>query len=441
MRRAGLLVDVRSLPRGERPGDLRRNALRFIDTMADLGLSIWQVLPLNPVDSVGSPYASRSACAIDPSLHAALAGDFEAEQRDVLAALDQHEWLRRSAVFEALRDEHGAPWTAWPEEARWSGQDLSAPVDPERVLHHASVQLTLHRAWRELHHAASARRVVVVGDLPLYVAADSVDVWSAPHLFHLDEQGHPTQRAGVPPDIFSDTGQLWGNPVYNWDAHVAEGFAWWKQRVARLADLMDVVRIDHFIGVVRAWSIPAEAPDARTGAWIDAPGPALMAALDEVPVGFIAEDLGLVTPEVDALRNAHGLLGMAVHQFGFGAEPFSPHTPSMTPEDVVAYPGTHDNDTVLGWWNNAEETTRERAREAGVTDEHPHVDLIRLGLKSAARWYIAPLQDVLGLPSEARMNTPATVGPHNWTWRATPEQVTNEGLLWYAMAAHEAGRV
>lgn len=441
MRRAGILADLRALPRGGAPGDLRRNAIAFVETLANMGLSLWQILPLNPTDDVGSPYASRSANAIDTGLHTALAGDLEVEQRDVLQALERWPWLRKHAVFEALRDEHGAPWTTWPEDVRWAGLDLSTPVDPHRVLHHAGLQMALNRAWREVYHAASAHQVIIIGDIPLYVAEDSVDVWTAPHLFQLDQNGRARQRAGVPPDMFSETGQLWGNPMYEWKAHVAEHFSWWRQRVHRLADLVDMVRIDHFLGLVRAWSIPQTAEDARTGDWVDVPGVDLLAALEDVPVGFVAEDLGLVTPQAEALRKAHGMMGMAVHQFGFTGPAYAPHTPSMTPEDVVAYSGTHDNTTVKGWWADASEEERRRAGKEGVGEEAPHRDLLRLGMASDARWYIAPLQDVLGLGPQARTNTPSTVGAHNWTWRAAPEQVSLEALVWFAQVAHATERV
>ena len=440
MRRAGILLDVRSVAHGGQPGDLRRACIAWVNTLAGSGLSLWQILPLNPVDGVGSPYASRAANAIDPSLHPELAGDITVSASEVTAALESQPWLRRFAVFEALREVHGAPWTVWPLAIRNAGLNLDVTVDETRLRHHAAVQVALGRAWQAVQAAAAEAQVLIVGDMPLYVAEDSVDVWSAPHLFELDERGRAQQRAGVPPDIFSNTGQLWGNPVYAWAAHVEEGFAWWHQRVARLAELVDVVRLDHFIGIVRAWSIPGDAPDARTGEWIDVPGASLLSALDDIDVAFIAEDLGLVTPAVKQLRNERHLLGMAIHQFGFGGDAYAPHTPSLTPEDVVAYPGTHDNDTVLGWWADADETTQQRAVTAGVEPSAPVRSLLQMGLACPARWYIAPLQDVLGLGAEARMNVPSTVGPHNWSWRANDDHMSREAIAWFGEVAKAHGR-
>jgi len=440
VRRAGILLDVRSVAHGGQPGDLRRACIAWVNTLADIGLSLWQILPLNPVDGVGSPYASRAANAIEPSLHSALAGDIMVTAPEVTSALESQPWLRRFAVYEALREVHGAPWTVWPPEIRSAGAGLDVVVDEARLHHHAAVQVALGRAWRAVQSAAMEAEVLIVGDMPLYVAEDSVDVWSAPHLFELDEDGRAKQRAGVPPDMFSETGQLWGNPVYAWSAHVDEGFAWWHQRVSRLAELVNVIRLDHFIGLVRAWSIPGDAPDARTGEWIDVPGAALMAALDDIEVTFIAEDLGLVTPAVNQLRNERNLLGMAIHQFGFSDDAYAPHTPSHTPEDVVAYPGTHDNDTVLGWWNDADETTQQRAVAAGVEPSAPVRSLLQMGLACPARWYIASLQDVHGLGTEARMNVPSTVGAHNWSWRATEGHMCREAVSWFGEVAAAHGR-
>lgn len=440
MRRAGILLDVRSLPHSGTPGSLRTAACAWIDLLAESGIGLWQILPLNPVDAVGSPYASPSSSAIDPRLHHALASDMRASGIETMRALEEQPWLDLHATFYALRDMHGTPWASWPNAIR-SSTPRSEDIDADRRRHHARVQVELEGAWREIHAHARSRGVTLIGDIPLYVAWDSAEVWADPDLFHLTPDGHPEKRAGVPPDAFSATGQLWGNPIYRWEAHERSGFAWWKARIERLRDLVDVIRIDHFIGMVRAWSVPKEAEDARIGTWLEPPGEALMAHLIELDIDFIAEDLGLVTDHVINLRQQHGLMGMAVHQFGFDHAPNAPHSPAMTPEDVVAYSGTHDNDTTNGWWASTSDDVRKGATEAGVDPADPARSLVRLGLQSDARWYIAPLQDLLGLGSEARLNTPSTTGPQNWSWRASPHHVDRDAIAWYGAAVADSGRV
>jgi 4-alpha-glucanotransferase len=290
------------------------------------------------------------------------------------------------------------------------------------------LQFAFAKQWSALRAAAAKHSIRILGDVAIFVNMDSSDVWVHPELFELDEELHPIRIAGVPPDYFSPTGQRWGNPLYRWDVLAASGFAWWIERVRRACTLYDLVRLDHFRGFEAFWAIPAAEETAINGAWIAAPGLKLFRALEAAlgPLPLIAEDLGLITPEVDALRLSLGMPGMKVLQFGFDSVAAHPHLPHRFTPATVAYTGTHDNDTTQGWWLTANTTTR-AAVEAyvGPVDDRPAWPLIRATEASVAELAVVPAQDLLELGSEARMNTPA-VGPGNWGWRApegcwTPE--------------------
>ena len=483
-RSSGLLLHPTSLPGRFGMGEIGPEALRWLDTLAEMGQRLWQMLPLGPTGYGNSPYQSLSSFAGNPLLISfeALAQDgvllpqdlqmipqFPEGKVDFGAAIEvrtaflklaarrflvqcgqsplvrrafdvfcerEAAWLNDFALFVALKEENRQrAWVEWPEdlvqrrpEALAAASERLAPeIEECKVL-----QFFFHRQWQKLRLRARELGITLIGDIPIFAAHDSADVWSAPRLFELDGSGQPTVVAGVPPDYFSATGQRWGNPLYRWSAHEADGFAWWKTRLRKVFELVDVVRIDHFRGFAAYWEIPASEATAVNGRWVPAPGEALFTALradlGEVPV--IAEDLGIITPDVVALRESQGFPGMKVMQFAFGADTLAEeYVPENYPEECVAYTGTHDNDTVLGLFRSepgADDTTRTEEQVAaerrtilkytGTDGSELNWDYLKHVWQSRARLAVAPLQDVLGLGSEARMNAPGQVGDF-WTWR------------------------
>jgi 4-alpha-glucanotransferase len=378
-RSSGVLLHPTSLPGGR----LGAEAYRFVDWLGRAGQRWWQVLPLNPPDEHGSPYASASAFAASPAL---------------LAEPDAPVSAEEAARF------RGA-------QAYWI-DDWAVATGPGAV----EDQVRFEREWGALRRHAAGRGVQILGDVPFFVSARSADVAAHPRLFRRD------LVAGVPPDAYAADGQLWGNPTYRWGAMRADGFRWWTERLRRVFEQVDVARLDHFRAMVAFWGVPADAPTARYGRWRRSPGRELVrAARAELgPLRLVAEDLGHITRPVDRLRHELGLPGIRVVQFAFDGSPRNPHLPRNHPEDAVAYPGTHDNDTSAGWWASAGREERERAaaaiREAGIEEREPAWALLRLALSSPARLAIVPAQDLLGLGSKARMNTPGTEGG-NWSWR------------------------
>ncbi len=434
VRRAGVLLHVTSLP----SGDLGPEAFAFVDFLADAGITVWQLLPLVPThEEDRSPYNALSAMAGNPELISTarqveeglvdLAGLSESRRAAYADWCEQQRgWLGTYVEFMALREllDH-AKWPAWEPGLR--------DRDPQRVAevlapHDAALeqlrfeQWVFAEQWRELKEYAAAKGVLLFGDLPIFVSHDSADVWAARELFQLDAEGQPTTVTGVPPDYFAKDGQRWNNPHYDWDRMAADDFAWWRLRIARQRELFDLVRIDHFRGFEAAWHVPVEAETARDGYWVRTPGREVLAALVDTagPGTLVAEDLGVITPEVDALRTEFGLPGMKVLQFAFDGSADNPYLPERHGEQSVVYTGTHDNDTTAGWWSSVDEPTRERVR--GLLDDPDEPmpwALVRLAFASTARLAVVPAQDLLGLGSEARMNTPGTdVG--NWSWRASP---------------------
>ena len=478
-RESGILLHATSLP-DPGVGGLGDEALRFIDWLRAAGQLLWQVLPLVPVGEGGSPYNGLSAMAGNPLLlsparlveeglleddevpcppglpeagvdfaevarwkerllrrayGAYRAGWAPALRRDFAAHRERHAaWLDDYALFRALREQHGgASWTEWdPALRRRDPAALARAAGEldEEVERHAFGQFLFDRQWLAVRAHAGAAGIRIVGDVPIFVAHDSADVWAHPELFQLDREGRPTTVSGVPPDYFSATGQRWGNPLYRWDAMEADGYRWWTERFRRTLEMVDVVRIDHFRGFESYWSIPASEETALNGRWEPGPGVRLFAAVERElgPLPLIAEDLGIITPEVDTLREELGLPGMRVLQFAFaGSDPQNPHLPANYPRLAVAYTGTHDNDTAAGWYGAA--TDEERAGVEGLAASFPgeemHWRMIELVLRSEAAVAVIPLQDVLGLGSEARMNTPGTVDG-NWAWRFRPGDLTPE---------------
>ena len=481
---SGILLHVTSLPGEYGIGDLGPHAYRFADLLADTGQRIWQVLPLVPVGLGNSPYSSPSTFALNPHfispavlledgwlagvskpdglrpnrvdfsaaadvketlLDAAFArfeaGDAPVDRRSFDDFCDRHGyWLDDYALFMALKDHHGgAEWTRWAEPyALRKPAALQAFVGSheDRIRRRQFAQFLAFDQWDRLKQYCNERDIVFFGDLPIYVAHDSADVWAHRELFHLDERGHSKVVAGVPPDYFSETGQRWGNPIYRWDLMEANGFAWWTRRIEAVLQQADLLRLDHFRAFAGYWEIPAREETAVNGRWATGPGAALFDAvrneLGSLPL--VAEDLGLITPDVEDLIRTFGFPGMAVMQFAFDEGADHPFLPHMHGRSLVAYTGTHDNDTFVGWWQDlARDPSRERAlrfaraylgiERAG--SEEAHWAAIRALMASPAHYVVFPLQDVLGLGTTSRMNTPGRSGG-NWTWRFSWDQWSTE---------------
>jgi 4-alpha-glucanotransferase len=418
-RSAGILLHVTSLPSGRLDDD----AMRWLDFMASAGLGVWQVLPLVLPDSNGSPYQSASAFASDPRL---LPRDRHRINESDFAGYCGREayWLDDFALFQVLKRRfEGKPWFAWPHAYRHRDDSTLKRVAGDDAVAIDAIkreQYRLDLAWGRIRRHAHERDIALFGDIPIFVAHDSADTWSRPENFLLDEEGHPIYVTGVPPDYFSETGQRWGNPHYRWDRMESDGFAWWLSRMQRQFDLFDIVRIDHFRGLVAVWMIEAGCDTAIDGYWQETPGEALLNTLkqDYPQLPIVAEDLGVITEEVRSLRRSFELPGMSVLQFAFDQFEDNPHKPvNITPDDVV-YTGTHDNDTCVGWFGTLE--AHEKAFVFDVLESEPRDDIawlmIETAMQTEANLAIAPLQDFLGLGSSARMNTPG-VAEGNWRWR------------------------
>jgi 4-alpha-glucanotransferase len=426
-RRSGVLLPMSALEAA-----LGRGGRAFIDWLAEAGFSVWQILPAGPVGEDRSPYWVRSDRAgnpefIDPAELPDPAGPIDPEFLTASAS-----WLRDYALFEALTRAHGgAPFWMWapplrdrePEALTVAASELSGEV--ARI---EREQYAFYVQWSRLRAHAQSRGVRLFGDLPFYVGPSSVETWAHRELFQLKPSGEAAFAGGVPPDYFSPVGQLWGNPVYDWQALKRTDFAWWLDRVRAQLARLDLLRIDHFRALAAYWAVPAGAPDARGGAWQHTPGEALLRRLlDEFSdLPLVAEDLGLITEDVLALKNGFRLPGMRVLQFAFDGDPGNEHLPYLHDRDCVVYTGTHDNDTTLGWYRGLDRETAQRVEYfLRATAEAMPEALIRAALASVARLAIIPAQDLLGLDSSARLNTPGTaVG--NWTWRLPPGALTAE---------------
>ncbi|MBL8059075.1 MAG: 4-alpha-glucanotransferase [Anaerolineales bacterium] len=484
-RSAGLLLHPTSLPGPYGIGDLGPAAYQWVDALVVAKQTWWQILPLGPTGYGDSPYQCFSALAGNPylvspdrlledglltraDLNAVLAGarfpahkvDFgpviqfkvalltrawEAFQAGAAAALRpeferfcaaQAGWLDDFALFMALKDAHGGvSWLEWEAPYRRRAPAALAAAREQhrdRIGQHQFRQFLFFRQWTALKAYANRCGVKLIGDVPIFVSSDSSDVWANPELFQLDDERRPIAVAGVPPDYFSATGQLWGNPLYAWEANRRTGYAWWINRVRATLGQVDLIRIDHFRGFEAYWEIPAGKPTAEIGQWIKGPGADLFQAMEAAfgsPLPLIAEDLGIITPEVDALREQFHLPGMRVLQFAFGGateDRFLPH--NYETRNTVVYTGTHDNDTTWGWYRQITDQERDLVRRYLGRDGHDVAwDLIRLAWGSVADYAIAPLQDVLSLGPEARMNLPGSASG-NWNWRLTEGQLTRATL-------------
>lgn len=457
-RRAGVLLHVTSLPGKGARGDLGPEAYRFVDFLADAGFSVWQILPVGPVHEDLSPYNAQSSFAghtglLSPQLlredglmsldvSAAPNEDidqlelinqaWQAFQRDASPGdwgryeqfLQDHcNWLQDYALFRVLRrQQNNRPWYHWPSELRHREKAAleTARKEQEGELQRECFgQFLFFDQWLRLSRYAQQRGVELFGDLPIYVAEDSADVWCWRDYFTVDDDGRRLAQAGVPPDAFSDTGQLWGNPLYRWDRLAENGYSWWIERFRVQSMLFDILRIDHFRGFESCWEVPADAPTAEYGHWVPGPGRALFDAVSAAlgSLKLVAEDLGHITHEVTALRTALGFPGMRVLQFAFEGDADNPHRLEHHIPNTVVYTGTHDNDTTMGWWFSLSEAHKAAVLDGlGQPTQAMPAPLIQATLRSPARLAILPMQDLLGLGSDARMNTPGTLCG-NWTWR------------------------
>jgi 4-alpha-glucanotransferase len=432
-RRAGVLLHPTSLPSGR----LDEDAERWLDTLHAAGFSVWQVLPLGEPQSGLSPYTCVSAFAMN---HALLdrqdPPDYSSEPFHEFCASQQ--WLRDYATFKlAHRRFGGRPWCTWPDAYRHREPAALEALRRDHAQDFLQLlwqQYQLHERWQQLRRRANALGILLFGDMPLFVAHDSADVWARPGNFLLDAEGRMTVVTGVPPDYYSATGQRWGNPHYNWDAMQEDHFEWWLQRVNYHLEMFDIVRIDHFRGLEASWVVNAASETAIDGEWQKMPGDELLAAIrassGHLPI--VAEDLGVITPEVTALRRKYHLPGMAVMQFGFDAFEDNPHKPKNIKTDQVVYTGTHDNDTTRGWFEHLDVTMQDHVLEVldiampAAEAADAVVDrMVDRALGSNASLCMLPLQDVLHLGSEARMNTPGTVNS-NWRWSFQWDQLESK---------------
>lgn len=429
-RLAGILLHPTSLPSGK-----LSDAFAWIDFLADAGVRVWQVLPLGVPFADRSPYQCLSAFAINPALLNAsdLPPPFTADKDFIHWCNQESHWLEDYALFVVLKSHHHQkPWYVWPEPAKFQNSGLLQKIrneDASTLLNIKWQQYQLHRYWKDVRQYANERGIYLFGDMPIYVAHDSADIWAHRERFLLDDSGMPNVVAGVPPDYFSETGQRWGNPHYNWDFMQQHGFRWWMDRLHHHFELFDLVRIDHFRALESAWMIDAACDTAIDGHWEPTPGDALLEVLQsemgEIPL--IAEDLGIITEDVTALRTKYKLPGMSVLQFSFDDFDDNPHKPHNITTDRVVYSGTHDNDTSRGWFDSLDEATQQNVLHSlNIEEKEKVVDaLIDTALESNANLAIIPLQDILNLGSESRMNTPGTM-ENNWQWQFEWSQLSTQ---------------
>ena len=463
-RRAGVLLHVTSLPGDGIQGDIG-DAYRFVDFLAAAGMALWQVLPIGPITHQGSPYQSDSVHAGNPLMidlnglvdsgwlkrDALRRAEIKPEHRQKLLIdarqgfedsapeeqraryddfkVEQSHWLDSYALYQAIRErQQGKSWWQWPAHLRerdpWALKQ-TGDAYRSRIEQTCFEQFVFFSQWQRLRSYAREKGIFLFGDVPYYAAHDSVDVWVHRHYFQIDSEGRPQFVAGVPPDDFSATGQRWGNPVYDWDRIAADGFAWWVKRIRTCLNLFDIVRLDHFRGFESCWQIPVDSPTAEQGAWVPVPGHELLSALQQnyPSLPFVAEDLGTITQEVGLLRDEFLLPGMKVLQFAFDSDSGNPYLLHNHVNGSVVCTGTHDNNTTVGWFDALDEQMAQRVLDyLGLPGEPMPWPLIRAAFTSVAQLAMIPMQDLLSLGAEHRMNTPGTT-ERNWGWRFTWEQV------------------
>ena len=476
-RASGVLLHPTSLPGPDGIGDLGPEIFRFLDFLSESKCHLWQVLPLGPTGYGDSPYQCFSAFAgnpfmvspalllendlltrtdlvdrpefpahtvdfgpvitwkltlLDRAFEHFTSGSFTKLNKTYLEFCSQNrDWLDDFSLFMAIKESQGGvSWDNWPEGLRKRNpKDLAAFIkgDQKTIEKHKFRQFLFFEQWMKVKEYANSKEIRIIGDIPIFVAYDSADAWSHPELFFLDDAGKPTVVAGVPPDYFSPTGQLWGNPLYRWDAHKQDNYTWWKKRFEAVLKVVDIIRLDHFRGFAGYWEVPFGNPTAEIGRWVRGPGKpffkVIQDAFPELPI--IAEDLGVLTPDVIDLREAFNLPGMKIFQFAFSGEPDDPFLPHNYPQNCIAYTGTHDNDTALGWYRNSS-TDNERdfcRRYLARSGDDISWDMIRAIWGSVAVFCLCPMQDLLSLDSSARMNYPGRPSG-NWGWRLLPNQLT-----------------
>lgn len=458
-RRAGVLLHPGSLPSGTLGDDVPR----WLDLLQACGVTTWQMLPLGPVGENGSPYSSNSAFAANENFlpQAQRKGRIDNEEFQYFRS-QQSGWLEDFALFTVIHETLGGkPWWEWPNDLRrrepWTLATFARDHAPE-LRKVAEAQFRFDRCWQKVRAAAKVRGILLYGDLPMFVVADSADVWAAPRLFRLNKQGQPSHVAGVPPDAFTAEGQCWDNPVFNWDEMLVEDFAWWVRRLAHETRRFDLLRWDHFRGLTATWEIPATGHHrASEGEWREVPGRALLDALFAAlgPLPLVAENLGIITTEVERLRRSFGLPGMHVLQFAFDGHADNPHLLTNHEVQGVAYTGTHDNDTSLGWFRSLSPPVQEQVQELlrsagtlapGLADSNESSAdrvvgaMVRAVLNSRSQLAVIPLQDLFGLGSEARMNTPG-LAKGQWGWKFFWDQLTPELVESTREKVSESGRL
>ncbi|NOQ89695.1 MAG: 4-alpha-glucanotransferase [Gammaproteobacteria bacterium] len=455
-RRAGILLHPTSLPSGILDSDVER----WLQMMSDTGFSVWQVLPLGEPQSGLSPYQCSSAFAFNPLLLPEISEVDQCDKDFIDFCNKQTFWLNDYVLFKVLKQHfNDVSWVEWPD--KWKFRDAetlqqSCQQFEKNITELKWQQYQLDKRWHEIKLKASAMGILLFGDMPIFIGHDSADVWAHPEWFLLDSNGNMKVVSGVPPDYFSATGQRWGNPHYDWKAMQEDDYTWWKSRIHHHLEQFDLVRIDHFRGLEAAWVIDASCETAVEGNWQKMPGDELLSSIkssldkcyNRLP--FVAEDLGIITPEVTALKNKYQLPGMSILQFGFDEFEDNPHKPKNIKEDTVVYTGTHDNDTTKGWFNSLEAHVKEHVLRvldlplddsAGVDDQDTEVSscwydninvadlvvekMVDNAMYSAANICIIPIQDCLHLGTDARMNTPGTI-TGNWQWQLQWQQIENQ---------------
>ncbi len=492
-RKAGVLLHITSLPSDYGIGDLGENAYKFVDTLADSSVGLWQMLPVGPTGYGDSPYAARSAFAgnelmisprllyldgylgiedvMDKAIPSERVDYGEARalkmpmlRRAALAFLESRGnakkayeefreregwWLEDYALFQVLADEfNDSRWfLSWPKELKMRDPAALEAKRKEKKTEidiYAVLQYFFYKQFMDLRSYANERSVKLIGDIPIFVAGDSSDAWSHRELLQIDEEGEQEASSGVPPDAFSADGQLWGNPLYRWSEHIRTGFKWWIDRFKKNLELFDIVRVDHFRGFEACWEVPKGETTAKNGKWVKSPGQELFDALraalgNDLPI--IAEDLGVITPEVEALRKNNGFPGMKILQFAFAFENGEWQTENAyLPHNIehmsVAYTGTHDNNTTQGWYDDLDDGMKDYVRRYfECSDNEVLWRMIRSLMGSTALFAIFPMQDILGLGSDARMNVPSTCGTSNWSWKMKKEDLVSpsfQGIKYYA---------